>query len=76
MLFRKDIAQTKALKSAGSTASATAVRHAKALDLTITYINNGNVIEEQADGQTTIIRKLEKIKAPIVLTKGMVLYAK
>jgi hypothetical protein len=76
VVFRKDTAQTKSLQVAGTVASATAVRHAKALDLDITYIENGNVIVEEPNGHTTVVKKLEKAEAPILLTKGMVLHAK
>lgn len=76
VIFRKDYKQTQSLVEAGEQAAATAVRHAKALDLTITYIEDGVVYEEQPNG-TLIKKKSVAIKeTPFVLTKGMVLHAK
>jgi len=54
IIFQKDYNQTKSLEQAGVEVATNAVRHAKALDLTITYIENGAVYEEQADGTVTL----------------------
>jgi hypothetical protein len=75
-IFQKDHRQTKSLEQAGNEASTNAVRHAKALDITITYIKDGGVYEEQANGTIVLKRKVEKKENPFVLTKGMVLHAK
>lgn len=76
IIFQKDHKQTKSLEKAGVEAATNAVRHAKALDLTITYIENGAIYEEQADGTVTPKKTVEKKENPFVLTKGMVLHAK
>lgn len=74
--FVKDHKQTKSLEKAGKEAAINAVRHAKALDLTITYIENGIVYEEHPDGTVIQKKKVVQKKSPIALTKGMVLHAK
>jgi len=74
--FIPDYNQTKSLVEAGEEAATNAVRHAKALDITITYIEDGAVYEEQPNGVVTFKRNVEKKESPIVLTKGMVLHAK
>ena len=76
MEFRRDNNQTKSLEIAGKEAVINAVRHAKALNLTITYIENGSVYEEQPNGTIVLKKKLEKKQTPFVLTKGMILHAK
>lgn len=75
-IFLKDHKQTKSLEQAGKEAASVAVRHAKALDLTITYIENGAVYEEDANGTVTLKKTVEKKESPFILTKGMVLHAK
>jgi len=74
--FIKDYKQTKSLEEAGKEASVNAVRHARALDLTITYIENGIVYEEHPDGSVIQKKKIAIKEAPVTLTKGMVLHAK
>lgn len=74
--FRRDNGQTKSLVKVSTEAATNAVRHAKALDLTITYIENGAVYEEQPNGTVTLKKTIEKKESPISLTKGMVLHAK
>lgn len=75
-IFRKDNEQTKSLIIAGKNASNNAVRQSKALDLTITYIENGAIYEEHPDGTVTFKKKVEKTESPIALTKGVVFHAK
>lgn len=75
-IFSKDHKQTKSLVEASEKAASNAVRHAKALDLTITYIADGAVYEEQPDGTVRFKKAVQKKESPIVLTKGMVLHAK
>lgn len=76
IIFRKDYKQTKSLELSGKEAVSNAIRHAKALGLTISYIQDGAVYEEEANGNVTLIKIIEKKENPFVLTKGMVLYAK
>lgn len=75
IIFHQDKLQTKLLQAAARIASCNALRHSKALDLEITYIENGSIIIEQPDGHRKIVKKLEKVKSPIALTKGMILRA-
>jgi hypothetical protein len=75
-LFLKDHKQTRSLVEAGEKAASIAVRHAKALDLTITYIADGAVYEEHPDGTVQLKKAVQKKGSPIVLAKGMVLHAK
>ena len=74
--FRKDNGQTNSLVKASKKASSNAVRHSKALNLTITYIENDAIYEEHPDGTVTFKKSVEKKESPIVLTKGMVFHAK
>lgn len=76
MHFIKDYRQTKSLEKASREAAVNAVRHAKALDLTITYIENGSIYDEHPDG--TIVKKKDIVRkeTSVVLTKGMILHAK
>lgn len=75
-LFSKDYKQTKLLVEAGEKAASIAVRHAKALDLTITYIKDGAVYEEHPDGTVLFKKAVQTKESPVVLAKGMVLHAK
>lgn len=76
MKFRRDNNQTTSLEKAGKEAAINAVRHAKALGLTITYIENGSVYEEQPNGTIVLKKTVEKKESPFLLTKGMILHAK
>lgn len=76
MEFHRDNNQTKSLEKAGKEAAINAVRHAKALDLTITYIEDGVVYEEKPNGTKVLKKTVEKKQSPFVLTKGMILHAK
>lgn len=74
--MRKDYRQTKSLEIAGKQAATNAVRHAKALDLTITYIEDGAVYNERPDGTKTLVKTVQRRATPFAITKGMVLHAK
>ncbi|WP_432670370.1 hypothetical protein [Flavobacterium sp. SM2513] len=77
VVFRKDTPQTNALLRASKDASATANRASRALGLTVTYIKDGTVYEESAEGTVHVIRKIEEnIVAPFEIKKGLVLRAK
>lgn len=76
VIFRKDYKQTQSLVEAGEQASSTAIRHAKALELTITYIEDGVVYEEHPDGTVVKKKEVDAKDSPFALTKGMVLHAK
>lgn len=81
-VFRMDVKETAILIKAARESAANAIRTSKALNLPITYMQNGVVIKEQANGVKEIL--IPKINTPkptkkqttIKLKKGMVLYAK
>jgi hypothetical protein len=75
-IFRQDYSQTKSLVRAANISGRNAVRRSKALDLTITYIEDGIIYEELPDGTKKAIGEVEKKDAQVVLVKGMVLHGK
>lgn len=76
-VFIKDRGEdAKLLERAGSVAVSRAVRHAKALELTISYIKDGAVYEERPDGTVIFKKTVEKKATPFKLIKGMLLHAK
>ena len=75
-VFRQDYNQTKSLVKAGRISGENAVRRSKALDLVVTYIENGIVYEELPDGSKKQIEVLERKPAKIILEKGMVFHGK
>lgn len=75
-IFRQDYNQTKSLVKAGRISGENAVRRSKALDLVVTYIENGIVYEELPDGSKKQIEVLERKPAQIILEKGMVFHGK
>lgn len=75
-VFRQDYSQTKSLVRAGKISGENAIRRSKALDLVVTYIEDGIVYEELPDGSKKQIEVLERKPATIVLEKGMVLHGK
>ncbi len=75
-IFRQDYDQTRLLVKVGRVSSHNAVRRSKALDLTITYIEDGIVYEELPDGTKKQISIVEKKEPTIVLAKGMILHGK
>lgn len=75
-IFRQDYGQTKSLVRAANASGYNAVRRSKALDLTITYIEDGVIYEELPDGSKIEIGIVERKEPAIVLSKGMVLHGK
>lgn len=75
-VFRKDYNQTKSLVRAGKISGENAVRRSKALDLVVTYIENGIVFQELPDGSKKEIEILKRKPADIVFEKGMVFHGK
>ena len=75
-VFRQDYNQTKSLVKAGKISGENAVRRSKALDLVVTYIEDGIVFEELPDGSKKQIEILERKPADIVFEKGMVFHGK
>jgi ribosomal protein L30E len=76
--FRSDTKQTATLVKVGRSAAVNAVRASKALGLPITYMKNGEVIKEMADGTKKVIVAAANNpkKQSVALKKGMVFYAK
>jgi hypothetical protein len=75
-VFRQDYNQTKSLVKAGRISGENAIRRSKALDLVVTYIENGIVYEELPDGSKKLIEVLERKPAKILFEKGMVFHVK
>lgn len=76
-IFIKDTPQTKALIKAGRISGSRAYSGSKALGLSITYIENGVVYEEDAQGQVVVKDHIEVItEAPFEIKEGLVLHAK
>ena len=75
-IFRRDNEATNILVKAGKLSSEDAIRSSKALGLTITYLENGWVIKETADGNKVKVKKHALVAAPIELKKGMILHVK
>lgn len=75
-IFRQDYNQTRSLVKAGKISGENAVRRSKALNLVVTYIENGIVYEEQPDGSKKQIEVLVRKPAKIILEKGMVFHGK
>lgn len=74
-IFRQDYGQTKSLVRAATNSGHNAVRRSKALDLTITFIEDGIIYEEHPDGTKKPIGEVERKEATVVV-KGMVLHGK
>lgn len=75
-IFRQDYGQTKSLVRAASASGYNAIRRSKALDLTITYIEDGIIYEELPDGTKKEIGIVKRKEPAIILMKGMVLHGK
>lgn len=77
VVFKKDVLQTQSLIKAGKVSAKNALRASKALGLTVTYIKDGVICKEYANG---VIEKTTQIetekKPPFPLVKGMLLHAK
>jgi hypothetical protein len=77
IIFRKDTFQTKALVKASRIASKRAFKASKALGLSVSYIEDGIVYEEDAQGNTIAKETIITDKsAPFKIEKGLVLHAK
>lgn len=75
-VFRKDNKQTSALVKAAKTAAETANRASRALGLTVAFIKDGVIYEEQ-QGKVTVREHIkEEVDSTIKLKKGLILHAK
>lgn len=75
--FDRDDEHTAMLVRIGKTAAKEAIRSSKALGLSITYLKNGEVVEELPDGTIKVLKPKsdDQPKRP-KLKKGIILYAK
>jgi hypothetical protein len=73
--FRPDTKQTITILKAARKSVANAIRASKALGLSITYLKNGAVIKETANGEQTTIKTTQTYQSS-KLKEGTVLYAK
>jgi hypothetical protein len=64
------------LKTSLKSASERAIRENKALGLPITYLEDGKIIKEHADGSKEIIRVKEKSPLTSTIKKGTILHVK
>ncbi len=77
IVFRRDVFQTKVLIKAARVSAKRAFSGSKALGLSISYIKDGIVYEEDADGNTRIKNHIEpSVDTPFKIEKGLVLHAK
>jgi hypothetical protein len=79
-VFRSDVKQAATLVKVGRLGSANAIRALKALDLPITYMQNGVLYRELSNGTkekivTVSSKKQGSKKTALPLKKGMVLHA-
>lgn len=68
--------KTTALNSLAKKASQSAIKVSKALDLSVQYVKNNCIIEQNSNGKITIIKELDKVDIPIKLKKGAKIYLK
>lgn len=77
IIFRKDASQTRVLVKAARVSAKRAYSGSRALGLSVSYIKDGIVYEEDANGNAVAIKQIEVIDdAPFELKKGLVLHAK
>jgi hypothetical protein len=75
--FKKDELQTKALLKAARISAQRALSGSKALGLSVTYIKDGKIYEEDANGKTVFKSDLNRTrKIPFKIKKGSILHAK
>lgn len=77
IVFRKDVLQTKALVKAARVSAKRAFSGSKALGLSVSYIKDGIIYEEDSKGNTCIKSQIEPlVETPFKIEKGLVLHAK
>jgi hypothetical protein len=77
IIFRKDVPQTKALVKAARVSAKRAFSGSKALGLSVSFIENGVVYEEDGNGNKNIINHIEPVTdTPFKIEKGLILHAK
>lgn len=59
MIFRKDVPQKRALIKAARVSSKKAFSSSKVLGLSVSFIKNGVVYEEDANGNVIIVNSIE-----------------
>ncbi|WP_374539968.1 hypothetical protein [Flavobacterium sp.] len=77
IVFRKDVLQTKALVKAGRISAKRAFSGSKALGLSVSYIKDGIIYEEDSNGNTRVKSQIEPlVETSFKIEKGLVLHAK
>lgn len=77
MIFRKDVPQKRALIKAARVSSKRAFSGSKVLGLSVSFIKNGVVYEEDANGNVIIVNPIEpSTDTPFKIEKGLILLAK
>ncbi|MNY74708.1 hypothetical protein D3C86_2138050 [compost metagenome] len=72
----EDSPNTKILEELVKRAGNSAINENRALGLSITYVKDGQVVEESAEGKITVISTLETVSHKVPLKKGDVVYVK
>lgn len=75
-IFRRDTLQTKTLERASRISSQNALRCTRALNLPVTFIENGTIIKELSDGKKVVLGSLTVSSAEVTVKKGMILHVK
>jgi len=77
VVFRKDATQTKVLIKAARDSAKRAYSGSRALGLTVSFIKDGILYEEDASGNAVAVKQIEQVNdTPFELKKGLVLHAK
>ena len=77
IVFRRDVLQTKALVKAGRISAKRAFSGSKALGLSVSYIKDGIIYEEDSNGNTRVKSQIEPlVETSFKIEKGLVLHAK
>ena len=77
IVFRKDVLHTKALVKAGRISAKRAFSGSKALGLSVSYIKDGIIYEEDSNGNTRVKSQIEPlVETSFKIEKGLVLHAK
>ena len=77
IVFRKDVLQTKALVKAARVSAKRAFSGSKALGLSVSYIKDGIIYEEDPNGNTCIKSQIEPlVETSFKIEKGLILHAK
>jgi hypothetical protein len=70
------LTEREQLKKIVKKASERAIRENKALGLPITYLEDGKIIKEYANGTKEVLRVKEKVQGSPTIKKGTILHVK